>query len=113
MLLLSGLRTITVPPHILPFEFEEAVNSGDMVIVNCAVTKGDVPLRITWTINGKLVKDYDGILIDTKKRVSQLTIDSVDGIHAGKYVCTATNAAGSYSFSAELNVNGTILYCAC
>lgn len=75
------------------------------------MTKGDLPLMITWSVNGKLVKDYEGIFVDTKKRASQLSIDTVEGIHAGKYVCTATNAAGSFSSSAELNVNGTTLSC--
>lgn len=98
-----------VQPQIVPFEFgEQPINSGDMVIVNCAVTKGDLPLKISWLLNGKPVGDVMGVSVDsTRKRVSQLNIDSVSAEHAGQYSCLAKNRAGSTTFSATLNVNGT------
>lgn len=97
----------------MPFDFgDESINSGDMTIVNCAVTKGDFPLKIVWTLNDKPARDIDGITVDnSKKRVSQLSIDSVQAEHAGKYICTAANRAGSSSHSAVLNVNGTLVAC--
>lgn len=94
----------------MPFEFGgEPINSGDMVIVSCAVTKGDLPLEISWLLNGKSVGDVIGITVDgSRKRVSQLTIESVSAEHAGEYTCLAKNKAGSTTFSATLNVNGII-----
>lgn len=95
-------------PQIHPFEFgEESVNSGEMAIVNCAVIKGDLPLKITWTLNTHPIETIEGVnIMQTKRRVSQLTIDDVQAHHAGKYTCWATNNAGNSSFSSYLRVNG-------
>ncbi|KAK9880044.1 hypothetical protein WA026_008555, partial [Henosepilachna vigintioctopunctata] len=96
-----------VPPQIHPFDFgEESANSGDMTIVTCAATKGDVPLDIFWLLDGKPAQDVQGIsVVASKKRVSQLSIDDVQAHHSGTYTCIAMNKAGNASFSAELKVN--------
>lgn len=77
--------------------------------VQCVVTKGDSPLEITWTFDGRPIQSYhsDVIVSDSGKRVKQLTIESVAARHAGEYTCVASNAAGSVSHSATLDVNGT------
>ena len=41
-------------------------------------------------------------------RASILKITSVGHEHMGIYTCTATNQAGSTSYSAELKVNGEL-----
>lgn len=100
---------IAVSPQIAPISFgEEPVNAGDLVSVQCVVTKGDFPLEITWTFDGRPIRPYhsDVIVTDSGKRVKQLTIDSVAARHAGEYTCVASNAAGSVSHSATLDVNG-------
>lgn len=101
-----------MPPQITPFEFGESIiNSGDMATITCAVFKGDFPINITWSLNGISVGRIDGItLIRTNKRISQLTIDDVNEIHAGTYVCNATNFAGTITYSTRLQVNGTLLF---
>lgn len=104
------LVRIAVSPQIGPISFgEEPVNAGDLVSVQCVVTKGDSPLEITWTFDGHPIQSYHGdvIVSDTGKRVKQLTIESVAARHAGEYTCVASNAAGSVSHSATLDVNGT------
>lgn len=109
MLLINNLhQNLSVQPQIVPFDFgDQPINSDDMVIVSCAVTKGDLPLEIVWLLNGKSVDDIIGITVDdSKKRISQLIIDSVSAEHAGQYTCSAKNKAGSTTFSATLNVNG-------
>lgn len=106
---LSCVR-IAVSPQIAPISFgEEPVNAGDLVSVQCVVTKGDSPLEITWTFDGHPIQSYhsDVIVSDTGKRVKQLTIESVAARHAGEYTCVASNAAGSISHSVILDVNGT------
>lgn len=103
------LVRIAVSPQIAPISFgEEPVNAGDLVSVQCVVTKGDFPLEITWTFDGRPIQSYHGdvIVSDTGKRVKQLTIESVAARHAGEYTCVASNAAGSVSHSAVLDVNG-------
>ncbi|XP_032672562.1 Down syndrome cell adhesion molecule-like protein Dscam2 isoform X15 [Odontomachus brunneus] len=99
---------VMVSPQILPISFgEEPVNAGDLVSVQCVVTKGDSPLEITWTFDGRPIQSYHGdvIVSDSGKRVRQLTIESVAARHAGEYTCVASNAAGSTSHSATLDVN--------
>lgn len=99
-----------VTPQILPFDFgEESVNKDETVSAQCTISKGDSPLNITWSLNGKNIAIYDGIAVINRKRASFLTIDSVQAEHAGTYSCIATNLAGTANHSAELNVNGTKL----
>lgn len=99
----------TVPPQINPFEFgEDAVNSGDLLMTTCFVTKGDLPIEISWTLNNKSINDIDGIsVVSPNKRASQITIDSVEAHHRGEYKCIAKNKAGVSEFLSFLNVNGT------
>lgn len=101
---------VSVPPQILHFDFgEEIVNSGDMALINCAVTKGDFPITISWTLENKTIDNINGISItNTNKRISQLTIESVNAEHAGLYTCHAQNAAGTAVYSANLLVNGLL-----
>jgi hypothetical protein len=98
----------SVPPQIHPFDFgEEAVNSGDIIITTCVVTKGDMPIEIHWTLNDKPFNQFDGVAVmNTNKRASQLTIESVQAHHRGEYKCIAKNDAGLAEYSAFLNVNG-------
>ncbi|XP_068899418.1 cell adhesion molecule Dscam1 isoform X14 [Tenebrio molitor] len=97
---------VMVPPQIHPFDFgDESINSGDAVIATCAVTKGDFPIKIRWTLNNQPLSDFDSIAIMNNKRASQLTIESAQDHHVGEYRCIAENKAGVTEFSAHLNVN--------
>ena len=102
---------IVVAPQILPMSFgDEPVNAGDLASIQCAVSKGDFPLEITWMFEGRPVgaDRMDYLLSDSGKRVKQLTIEAVAARHAGEYTCVASNMAGSASHSAVLDVNGTL-----
>lgn len=101
---------LLVAPQIGYFSFDnEAANAGDMATVQCAVTKGDLPIDIAWSLNGQAIgNDYLDIVVSrSSKRASTLTIDSVAARHAGEYICSASNAAGFVTHSATLTVNGT------
>lgn len=79
------------------------MNSGDLVIATCGVTKGDFAITILWTLNEQPVKNINGIrVVSTSKRVSQLSIESVQAELAGMYVCNVQNLAGSTNHSAYL-----------
>lgn len=99
---------VIVSPSMSPFTFgEKAVNAGQLVQQNCAVTEGDEPLHITWTLNGVNASNTLGIyVLKIGSRTSILTIESVRAYHGGNYTCTATNLAGSTHFTAYLAVNG-------
>lgn len=87
--------------------FDEA-NSGDLIIVHCAVVKGDTPISLKWLFEGRHLEVGDGVGITALgDRVSALTIPAVRGEHAGEYACVADNPAGSARHSAHLKVNGT------
>lgn len=99
----------SVSPQILPFDFgEKSVNSGDLTSLTCSVHKGDLPLKISWTHNNKSINYIGGISANSiGKKISTLSIDSVQEEHKGIYTCTSSNRAGTSSYSAELFVNGT------
>lgn len=92
-------------PQITPFSFgEDSINAGDVISTQCLVSKGDLPIKITWTIGNKTT----GVVTNqVNKRLSTLSIESVQAEHIGEYICTAKNPVGTASFSTILNVNGT------
>ncbi|XP_035788159.1 Down syndrome cell adhesion molecule-like protein Dscam2 isoform X17 [Anopheles albimanus] len=97
---------VMVVPIILPFDFgEEAFDSGSTASVSCIVTKGDTPIDISWSFNGRRIGDNEGLMI-TKGggKISMLSIESVLSRHAGNYTCSAQNAAGQVQHTAELQV---------
>lgn len=99
-------------PQIMPFVFgEELINAGDTVSAQCTVTKGDLPIKIIWYLNGKLVDKNSGIFTsNVGKKISTLAIDSVQADHIGEYTCSASNSAGSTNFTTYLKVNGILIF---
>lgn len=82
----------------------------DMVSASCTVNKGDLPMKISWTRNGRQLFSNDGISISrTNQRISILSIESVRDRHSGNYSCVAENLAGSVNYTTSLWVNGTDL----
>lgn len=104
-------QMILVAPQITPFSIGDGpANWGDQTSVICSVIKGDRPIEITWSLNGKEItlESHPDISISrTGPMISLLSIDSVTARHAGEYSCMASNLVGFVSRSAELTVNGT------
>lgn len=83
-----------------------------MSSLTCTISKGDFPLEIIWSLNNDSAETVPGIsVMRTNKRISQLSIDSVQAQHAGIYTCSAKNPAGISHQAAVLHVNGTIFFC--
>lgn len=104
-------RFLKVSPQMTPFDFgEEILNAGDTVSLTCTVSKGDLPLDISWELNGLVLTTSNGILITRSgNRISMLSIDSVQAVHRGNYTCIAKNEAGKVWHTSHLNVNGRLL----
>lgn len=104
------VESVAVAPQIAPFAIaEEPANWGDSISVVCAILKGDLPIEITWALNGEPIRpDRSDInILATTRKNSILSIESVAARHAGEYTCSASNKAGATSYSATLAVNGT------
>ncbi|XP_018394808.1 PREDICTED: Down syndrome cell adhesion molecule-like protein Dscam2 [Cyphomyrmex costatus] len=104
----SASLAVNVAPHIGPFAISDGpANWGDMVSATCSIMKGDFPVKIVWTFNGKpiSVHDSDIMITNINKHMSALSIESVAARHAGEYTCVATNRAGNVSHSTTLVVN--------
>ncbi len=92
----------------MPFSFgANVMNEGAFAQLTCVVSEGDEPLSISWSFHGhNLTSDLGIVTANMGPRVSSLMIASVGHRHMGIYTCTANNAAGKASYSAELRVNG-------
>ena len=92
----------------MPLTFgRDILDEGEFAQLVCIVSKGDQPLTLSWSLKGDEVSSEPGLSTNTLgARTSMLTIDSVGYRHSGMYTCTAKNAAGVASQTAELKVNG-------
>ena len=100
------------PPRIVPFTFgRDIFDEGEYAQVSCVVSSGDLPLSITWSLQGRGVSVQGGsesgiATAPMGPRASFLSIQSVGSQHSGTYTCTARNKAGNSSYSTTLIVNG-------
>lgn len=99
---------ISEPPNLVPIAFgRDTFDEGTSAQILCSVSAGDEPMSIRWTFHGDSISSDSGILTSNLgTRTSILMISAVRHEHRGSYTCLATNAAGSASSSAELNING-------
>lgn len=75
--------------------------------LQCVVSDGDLPLKLTWTKDSQPIGSDLGVHIrDLDEFSSILTIAKITPRHNGNYTCAASNSAGSMSHSAKLFVNG-------
>ncbi|XP_059046483.1 cell adhesion molecule DSCAM isoform X2 [Achroia grisella] len=102
----TALLNVIVPPNILPFKFgEKPANVGEYLQAACTINLGDLPLTITWMVNGQPISQRNNnYVINNSKRSSLLIIESVDAKHAGSYMCIGKNRAGSTTYSEDLVV---------
>lgn len=100
-------RCFSEKPLIIPISYDENVYVGDAFNLFCQIPKGDKPIVIKWSFRG--FDDSRGIQIVTNRvtdTTSVLSISNATAAHSGTYMCTATNSAGSATFSINMTVNG-------
>ena len=94
-------------PAIVPFAIEGALSLGQDTALTCNVLRGDLPLSISWSLDGRGVDQLSGArVISAGPRMSILTLQAVGADHSGLYTCTAANAVGKATHSARLSVKG-------
>lgn len=75
--------------------------------MTCSIAKGDLPIEISWKHNNETLNDGLISIVKVNRKISTLSIDSVQAQHAGEYTCVAKNLAGFTSHSTTLYVNGS------
>lgn len=100
---------LSVPPKVSPFYAEDTLHVGDRASLTCSVTKGDLPLSITWSKDGRSM-DTNQLVSVSVSQVDQYTsillIESLTPEHNGNYSCVVRNSAAEVSHTHQLVVNG-------
>lgn len=87
------------------------MNTGDMASATCTVNKGDLPVSISWSLNGEPIRNAFGVSISLiSKRASYLSIERIAADHSGRFTCHAKNAAGETHYSTTLRVAGILVF---
>ncbi|XP_030081941.1 Down syndrome cell adhesion molecule-like protein Dscam2 isoform X10 [Drosophila hydei] len=101
---------VMVLPQIVPFAYEDVINTGDSIDLFCQIQKGDRPLRVHWSFERSASASYDLLQPQMRtnrisSKTSMLSIPSASPAHTGTYTCIASNAAGTTSYGVNLTVN--------
>ncbi|KAB0795843.1 hypothetical protein PPYR_09904 [Photinus pyralis] len=102
----SGEVAVIVPPKVSPFYAEETLHVGDRASLTCSVTKGDLPLTISWHKDGRIVEPAQMVSVtQVDQYTSILLIESLTPEHNGNYSCVVRNLAAEVSHTQHLVVN--------
>ncbi|KAH6921922.1 hypothetical protein HPB50_006467 [Hyalomma asiaticum] len=96
-------------PRVHSFAFPKDHQRGRTVAVTCIVDHGTPPFNFAWSKDGRPLRATGSDKPVSKmitESVSVLTVPNVDAGDVGNYTCTASNAAGADSFTAELVISG-------
>lgn len=75
----------------------------------CGVSRGDLPLRLTWLKDGEFLMPSLGANVSSIDQfTSILSIPSLSHTHSGEYTCVASNQASEVKYSATLQVKGNV-----
>lgn len=99
-------------PKIATFSFgDEPVNFGESASAQCTIAGGDLPIDVTWKLNGMEIPSYLEVTTSKiGKRINILSIESVNINHFGNFSCLASNRAGTAEFTAPLIVIGSFFF---
>ncbi|XP_046679180.1 Down syndrome cell adhesion molecule-like protein Dscam2 isoform X2 [Homalodisca vitripennis] len=102
----SGEVAVIVPPKLGPFVSDRTLHLGERASLTCSVTKGDLPLTITWFKDGKPVDPKHRLMVNQVDQFNSiLLIESLSPDHNGNYTCQARNPASEVSQTQRLVVN--------
>lgn len=98
--------SVKVPPMIASFAFPPELHDGMRARLQCVLTQGDLPIRISWLKDDQSIPD--DLALTTRQDddfSSTLTFPSIHTKHSGRYTCIASNDAGTSNFTAPLVVD--------
>ena len=95
------------PPRIRLEPARQEVRAGDSADVNCVAESGDPPIDTSWEKEGS-----EGGAMPASVTVSGglMRFTAIAVSDAGRYVCTARNAAGTARATAEVIVHGELRF---
>ena len=95
---------ISESPKILPFTWPHGIEAGLTVVsINC-IAKGGSPLHFRWIKDGHEIASTGRISIRSDAEFSSLEIRRLEAADRGNYSCLVSNAVGSDSFTAALDI---------
>nr|CAD7459082.1 unnamed protein product [Timema tahoe] len=102
----SGEVAVIVPPKLSPFNSDRTQHVGERASLTCSVTKGDLPLTITWLKDGRALDPAQRISVSQVDQFNSiLLIESLSPDHNGNYSCVARNLAAEATRTQQLTVN--------
>jgi Immunoglobulin domain len=98
---------VLVLPKLRPFNVgEDPLYLKDAFQLFCSVIHGDSPFTFEWLFENVTIEDNIDTRIESGKRSSTLSIESVNAKHTGLYTCRVLNMAGAATISTALVVKG-------
>lgn len=95
-----------VPPHVVPFRLPESLEIDQRLVVTCAVSKGSLPIAISWRKDGSPVVPNELLrVVHVDDYQETLQILKLGSEHVGNYTCAAKNAFGSDQMSVAVVLN--------
>ncbi|KAF3428323.1 hypothetical protein E2986_02509 [Frieseomelitta varia] len=102
----SGDVAVIVPPKISPFTADRDLHLGERITLTCSVTRGDLPLSISWLKNGRSMGPSERVSVTNMDQYNSiLMIESLSPDHNGNYSCVARNLAAEVSHTQRLVVH--------
>lgn len=98
---------IPVPPKISPFTADRDLHLGERTTLTCSVTRGDLPLSISWLKDGRAMGPSERVSVTNMDQYNSiLMIEHLSPDHNGNYSCVARNLAAEVSHTQRLVVHG-------
>ncbi|KAK2583617.1 hypothetical protein KPH14_009555 [Odynerus spinipes] len=102
----SGDVAVIVPPKISPFTADRDLHLGERTTLTCSVTRGDLPLTISWLKDGRSMGPSERVTVTNVDQYNSiLMIESLSPDHNGNYSCVARNLAAEVSHTQRLVVH--------
>ncbi|XP_066599034.1 cell adhesion molecule Dscam2 isoform X3 [Prorops nasuta] len=102
----SGDVAVIVPPKISPFTADRDLHLGERTTLTCSVTRGDLPLSISWLKDGRSMGPSERVTVTNVDQFNSiLMIESLSPDHNGNYSCVARNLAAEVSHTQRLVVH--------